>query len=270
MKPRDFNTDWRKTASSIYRKPVDSKMLGSVELDVTELEQFIAAKRQQGLKITLTHFFLLAIARGFREATPELNCYIRLGKIIPRSQVDATLSVLIKDRTQMGSVRVSNADKLTLSELAYLLSEELNKSRRGEENAAMGNKSVLANIPWPFRQWLVRIVKWITIDLGLSFPPLGLHPDSFGSFLLTNIGSVGIDIGYPALLPLSNVSTVVTMGSPQSKAVVHEGQITVRRMITFGAGIDHRVADAMHAGRLFRYLKRVICEPELLESPPKQ
>jgi hypothetical protein len=44
MSTTNFNTDWRITAAAIYRKPNDSKVFGTVELDVTELEQFIADK----------------------------------------------------------------------------------------------------------------------------------------------------------------------------------------------------------------------------------
>ncbi len=58
------NTSWRKVAASIYKKPTDSKIFGSVELDVTDLEQYITQKRKEGLKITLTHIFTLAVARA--------------------------------------------------------------------------------------------------------------------------------------------------------------------------------------------------------------
>ena len=52
-----LNTSWRKTALTIYKKPVDSKIFGSVEIDITDLEKYIAKKRKSGIKITLTHFF---------------------------------------------------------------------------------------------------------------------------------------------------------------------------------------------------------------------
>ena len=268
MTTTSFNTDWRKTAAAIYRKPHDSKVFGTVELDVTELEQFIADKRRQGLKITLTHIFLLAIARAYREAVPELNCYVGMGRIIPRKNVDASLSVLIKNGTEMSSVKVPDADRLTLAELAAWLETELARSRHGDESAAMSNKSMLARVPWPFRNWIVRWVRLITIDWGMAIPFLGITPHSFGSFLLTNTGSVGIDVGYPALLPLSNVSAVISMGFPQSKPAVHEGQIVPRRLLTLSAVMDHRVVDALHAGRLFRYFKKIVREPELLEQKP--
>lgn len=265
MDKRNFNNEWRVTASAIYRKPTDSKMYGSVELDVTDLEDFIRAKRSEGIKITMTHFFLLAIARAFRHAVPELNCFVRRGKIIHRSSVDATLSVLIKDRTQMGSVRLDHADRLSLAEAAEVLASELKKSRGGEENKAMAGKSLLAAIPWPFRSVILRIIQLLTVGFGINFPGLGLRSDSFGSFLLTNIGSTGIDLGYAALMPLSNVSAVFSMGMPQSKPAVFNGEIVPRRILTMSAVIDHRVADAIHAGHLFRYLKLVLREPHILE-----
>jgi pyruvate/2-oxoglutarate dehydrogenase complex dihydrolipoamide acyltransferase (E2) component len=268
MSTTNFNTDWRKTAAALYRKPTDSKVFGTVELDVTELEQFIADKRRQGLKITLTHIFLLAIARAYREAAPELNCYVRMGRIVSRPSVDASLSVLIKNGTEMGSVKVPDADRLTLTDLAAWLDAELARSRRGNESAAMSNKSMLARIPWPFRNWVVRWVRLITIDWGFSIPILGITPHTFGSFLLTNNGSVGIDLGYPALLPLSNVSAVVAMGFPQTKPAVIDGQVVPRRLLTLSAVMDHRVVDAVHAGRIFRFVKKIVREPELLEQQP--
>jgi pyruvate/2-oxoglutarate dehydrogenase complex dihydrolipoamide acyltransferase (E2) component len=267
MDNREFNNEWRVSASAIYRKPLDSKMYGSVELDVTELEDFIRAKRNEGLKITMTHFFLLAIARAFRHAVPEMNCFVRRGKIIHRQSVDATLSVIVKERTQMGSVRLDHADTLSLAEAALLLVAELKKSRGGEENKAMAGKSLLAAIPWPFRSAILRLVQFLTVGLGINFPGLGLRSDSFGSFLLTNIGSVGIDLGYAALMPLSNVSAVFSMGMPQSKPAVINGEVVPRRILTMSAVIDHRVADGIHAGHLFRYLKAALRDPQSFELP---
>ncbi|HNZ71732.1 MAG TPA: hypothetical protein PKJ43_03875, partial [Prolixibacteraceae bacterium] len=92
-----LNTSWRKVASTIYRKPVDSKIFGGVEFDVTELESFISQKRKEGIKITLTHFFVLAIARIVKEQIPEFNSYLRRGKIVARPTINPAVSVLKAD-----------------------------------------------------------------------------------------------------------------------------------------------------------------------------
>jgi pyruvate/2-oxoglutarate dehydrogenase complex dihydrolipoamide acyltransferase (E2) component len=266
----DFNPDnhWRRVAAAIYKKPTDSKIFGSVELDVTDLEAFIQEKRKEGLKITLTHMFTLLVARGLREAVPELNCYIRRGKPKYRPHVEAAVSVLIKNGSEMGSVKVPHADTISLSELTEILNREVPKARQGDEkNKTMRMKAVVAAIPWPFRSLTLRILRFLSIDLGLSIPALGIGPDSFGSFILSNIGTLGLDMGYPALLPSSNVAFVLIMGGVHEKPAVVDGQIVPRRIISLGAALDHRVVDATHGGRLFLYLKQAIKTPERLLQP---
>jgi pyruvate/2-oxoglutarate dehydrogenase complex dihydrolipoamide acyltransferase (E2) component len=264
----DFNTDWRKVAASLYQKPTDSKIFGSVDLDVTLAEDFVTEQRKKGLKITLTHVLLLAIARGIQKAAPELNCYVRRGQVVQRPSIDASLSVLIKGGSEMGSVMVRAADTLTLPSLVTYLEQEVPAARKGQEKGAMKMKRILAAIPWPFRTWLLAALRNLTVNWGLSLPKWGISANSFGTFVLSNIGSVGLDSGYPALLPSSNVSIVLIMGSVHTKPAVVRGEIVPRRLLNLSAALDHRVVDAVHGGRLFQAIKEVLRAPQqLIEAP---
>ena len=262
-----LNNEWRKVASTIYRKPVDSKIHGTVELDVTDLEEFINLKRRQGLKITFTHIFVLIVARALKNEVPELNTFIRRGNVVRRNYVDAMVSVLINEK-QMSSVKITDADTLTLTELADVMNEEIKNSRSGKENKTMRMKGFLAAIPWPFRIWIFRLIKHLTIDWGISIPGLGLSGENFGSFVITNIGSIGLDMGYPALFPTSNVAIVFVMGGVSWKPVVVNDQIVKRRIMLLGAALDHRVVDAVHGGKLFKYIKHIVRNPEVLDEKP--
>lgn len=259
-----LNTSWRKTASTIYKKPVDSKIFGSVEIDITDLENYIAEKRKSGVKITLTHFFLVATARAIKEI-PELNTYVKRGNIYSHEAINATVSVLLQSG-EMGSVKMLNADKLTLTESAVKLKEEIQKTYKGDENATMQMKEKLAAIPWPLRGWVYQSIKYITTTLGISIPPLGLSANNFGSFILSNIGSIGLDIGYPALMPSANIAFVLILGGVTKKPWVVNDEIVPRSILMLGAALDHRVIDASHGGKLFRLLKRFVNNPELLEN----
>jgi len=258
------NNEWRKIASAIYRKPTDSKIFGSVELDVTELEKYITRKRREGLKITLTHFFTLAVGRGLREATPELNCFVRRGRIVQRKQVDAMVSVLI-DGGEMSSVLVEHTDRLNLKQLAENLNEGINNARSGDENDTMKMKGRIASIPWPLRGGIFRLIKFLTVGMGISIPAIGLTANNFGSYVMTNIGTIGLDTGFPALFPVSNVSFVFVMGGISKKPVVVNDEVVVRRIISLSAAMDHRLVDAMHGGQLFRYIRQIVATPEVLE-----
>ncbi len=245
---------WRILTTIIYRKPRDSKIFGSVEFDVTEVEEFITEQREKGLKITLTHIFLLAFARGVATVAPEINSYVRRGRIIQRKSVDVSLSVLVGE--QMTAVKVDNAERMSLQELSEHLQTEIQKARKKSDGINGGTKNLITKIPWPFRQWVFDFIRWMSIDWGIPLPFLGVSPESFGSFVFTNIGSIGLDVGYTALAPYSNVAMVLSMGKVRWKPAVVDGQVVPRRMITLSAALDHRVVDAMQAGKLFRYVVR--------------
>jgi len=261
----DLNNDWRTVASTIYKKPDDSKIFGQAEVDVTELEAFVAEKRKNGIKITLTHIFTLAAARALRFELPEMNTYVRRGKIVKRPQIDAMVSVLL-DGSELGSVKIANADQITLEELSVIMAKEIKKARNGEENKTMDIKGRLAAIPWPFRVWVYKFARLYTVTWGLSFKKLGLTPNSFGSFIVSNIGTLGLDLGFPALMPTSNVSFVLILGAVNKKPWVVDDEIKVRKIITLGAALDHRVCDGSHGGRLFRYLKYIVKHPRELDE----
>lgn len=262
-----INNPWRKTASAIYRRPVDSKILGSVEIDITDLEKYINRKRKEGVKTTFTQFFALAAARAVSAKVPEFNTYVRRGKIVQREHIDVSVSVLLHDG-QMSSIVIHDADRLTLSAMIELMNQRVQQSRNGQENRTMRSKNLMAAIPWPFRNWIFKIVKTFTMDWGFSIPAMGLSANSFGSFVVTNIGNVGLELGFPALFPTSNVSIVITLGGIKTKPWVVDGQVVPRSVISIGVAIDHRVADASHGGKLFREIKYYVQNPAFLEDLP--
>lgn len=260
----NFNTPWRKTAATIYKKSVDSKLFGSVEIDITDLDKYIENKRRSGLKVTLTHLIFLATARAVKEI-PQLNTYVKRGNICLHKSIDGSISVLLSGG-EMGSIKINNADELTLQQVVTVSKENIQKARKGAENKTMKVKSLLTYIPWPLSKWISVLLKNLITNWGLSVKSLGLSANTFGSFFLTNIGSVGLDVGYPALMPYANVSFVLVMGGCSMKPWVVNGEIVPRKIQSLSAALDHRVVDASHGGKLFSLLKHYINHPEELEK----
>ncbi|MCF8362938.1 MAG: 2-oxo acid dehydrogenase subunit E2 [Prolixibacteraceae bacterium] len=259
-----LNNDWRKVASVMYHKPVDSKIFGEVELDVTYLEEYISAQRKKGVKITLTHVFAVIVARCLKNKVPALNAYVRRGRVVPRKSIEAMVSVLKGDGS-LGSVKIPNADTMNVEEIADFLNNEIRKARKGKETGVSDSKNILATMPWPFRNWFFNLYKRFVVDWGFSFPWLGLTPSSFGSFVISNIGSLGLETGYPALMPGANVAFVLVLGGVKKKPVVVNDEVVIRRMMSLSIVLDHRVVDASHGGQLFRCIKQFVEHPEKLD-----
>lgn len=257
----EWNTPWRLTASTIYSKPVDSKILGSVDLDVTDLERYLQTLRKQGVKVTLTHFFTAVTARAIREEIPEFNTYLKRGNIYSFPTLTASVSLKMPSG-EMSSIKVQEPEKLNPKEIVEALNQGIKEAQVGAESKANQMKGTLGKIPWPFRKLTFRLIRFLLLDLGISLPTLGLSSQSFGTYIVSNIGTLGLDGGYPALMPTGNISLVLILGRVRDMPWVHEGQVVPRRVLKLGAALDHRVVDASHGGQLFNYLRRAIREPE--------
>ena len=265
-----YNTPWRKMSTAIYAPPNEGKVYGSVDMDVTEAIKFIEKQRGEGKYITLTHIATAALGRTLKYDVPEINAFVRRGKLVPRDDVVVTVAVNMGEGGEMGSVRIREAHRKTVFEIAGEIIEKAKAARSGTENKAMRNKYIFSKIPWPFRRWLFRFLKWLTNELGFQLKSLGLTHNAFGSILLSNIGSHGLSIGMGALFPASKLPAAVFMGYAEEKPVVRNGEIVIRTIMPVAVTIDHRMMDGYHGGKLASSGKRYIENPELLANPPKE
>lgn len=259
-----LNTPWRKISTAVYGPPNEGKIYGTADIDVTSAVSFIKNHRNAGRYLTITHLAAAALGRALGVDIPEVNVYLRRGKLIQRNDVIVTVAVNMGDGGEMGSVRIRGAHKKTVFEIAEEIIGKAKTSRGGTENRAMKKKHSLSKIPWPFRRGVFRLLKWITNELGFELKPLGLTHEAFGSVLLSNIGSHGLTTGFAALFPASRLPAVITMGEIEDRPVVRDGEIVIRKMVTFGGVFDHRIMDGFHGGKLASSAKKYLENPELL------
>jgi pyruvate dehydrogenase E2 component (dihydrolipoamide acetyltransferase) len=260
-----YNTPWRLMSTAIYSAPKDSKVYGTLEVDVTDAEKYIKEQRHEGNKITMTHLVTAALARSLAFNAPEVNCFVRRGKIIPRAYFDVAVSVNIRRGREMSAVIVKDAHLLTVSQIAKEIRAKAASSRTGIEEKSMKNKYLLSKIPWPFRNWIYNLVKWIVNDVGINLKSAGLSDDAFGSIMLSNIGTHGLSTGMPALFPAGKLPAVVVMGKTEIKPTVINGDVVARSILPLTGTFDHRIMDGGQIGKLARGVARRLAKPEELD-----
>lgn len=265
----DYNTSWRRLAIATYTAPKDSRIYGTFEVDVTPVMEFIAARRQEGIKLSITHFVCAAVARALYEDIPEINCFVRRGKVIPRKDADVFVSINVAHREMTGMV-LRRCQELSVYEIAEQLQRAAEEKRSGVESGAFAAKDIVSKVPWPFRRWLFLLIKWWLFDLGLPFPFLKIPADPFGSIMVTNIGTFGLQFGMVALFPLGRLPAVVTMGRVVEKPVVVDGQVCIRSMLPLTGTFDHRIVDGAQAGILTQAAVRRLQNPAELAIPKRE
>ncbi len=265
-----FNTPWRVTAAAIYTAPSDSRVYGSLDIDVTEAKRFLDAKRKSGVKITMVHLTTAVLARAVAFDVPELNCFIRRGSVVGRKRLNVMVPVMLDSQSGVSSVLVNDAHARPVSDLANDIRQQAQMSRSGEESKASRNKYILNKIPWPFRRAVFKLVKWLTVDLGVEMRSLGLSSDSFGSFIVSDIGSFGLTSGMAALFPAAKIPAVIIMGKMEEKPVVRDGEVVIRTILPLTGTFDHRIVDGMQIGKLGRAIHRNFKKPEWLDEVPSE
>ncbi|NNL63534.1 MAG: hypothetical protein HKO69_06935 [Woeseiaceae bacterium] len=263
-----FNTPWRVTAAAIYTTPTDSRVYGTLDIDVTEAKKFLDRKREEGVKLTLVHLTTVVLARAVAFDVPEMNCFIRRGAIVGREHVDVMLPVQVGGDTGVTAAIIRDAHARPVSDIAAEVRSKAKKSRAGSEIKAAKNKYVLNRFPWPLRRPVFRLLKWITVDMGMEIKALGLSAHSFGSFVVSDIGSFGLNTGMTSLMPAAKVPCVIVLGKMEEKAVVRNGEIVTRWMLPLTGTFDHRIVDGAQIGKFARGIKRGFRKPEWLDEVP--
>ena len=263
-----FNTPWRVTAAAIYTTPTDSRVYGTLDIDVTEAKAFIDRKREEGVKLTMVHMATAVLARAIAFDVPEMNCFIRRGAVVGRERLDVMVPVSVGGDSGVTAAIIRDAHGRAVTDIAEEIRQKAAEGRAGSEIQAAKNKYLLNRIPWPLRRPLFRLLKWITVDLGLEIRALGLSAHSFGSFVVSDIGSFGLNTGMTALMPAAKVPCVIVLGKIEEKPVVRNGQIVVRTILPLTGTFDHRIVDGMQIGKLARAIKRNFRKPEWLDEVP--
>jgi pyruvate/2-oxoglutarate dehydrogenase complex dihydrolipoamide acyltransferase (E2) component len=262
-----FNTPWRVTSAAIYTTPTDSRVYGTLDIDVTDAKRFMKEKREAGIKITMVHLATAVLARAVAFDVPEMNCFIRRGSVVGRERLDVMVPVAMGGQG-VTSVIVRDAHSRTVTSIAEEIRDKAQRARGGEETKAAQNKYLLNRIPWPLRRPAFRFLKWITLDMGVEIKALGLSAHSFGSFVVSDIGSHGLTTGMTSLMPAAKVPAVIVLGKVEEKPVVRNGEIVIRTILPLTGTFDHRIVDGEQIGKLARGIKRNFRKPEWLDQVP--
>lgn len=258
---------WRKVASASWRGPFDPQIYGDLEIDATKLLSFIEAVRgATGVRVTVTHLVGRAIARALGE-NPDLNVRMRRGRFVPRDTVAIFFVVAVEGGKDLSGVRVREADRKSAVEIAEELAARAAKVRTGEDADFGRSKKLLAVTPPSVLRLSLKLMTWLTSDLGLDLRRFGLRSHPFGSAMVTSVGMFGIQHAYAPLSPLYRVPFLALVSEVTVRPTVVDGEVVARSMLTISATMDHRYLDGSHAARLARTVREYLEDPRAYEPP---
>jgi pyruvate dehydrogenase E2 component (dihydrolipoamide acetyltransferase) len=257
---------WRKIALASWTTPVDPQIYGDIEVDAAALLEYLEGERAKtGMHVTVTHLVGKALARALAD-NPDVNVRLRRGRFVPRDTVDVFFVVAVADGKELSGAKVTDADRKPAAEIARELEQRVERLRAGEEAELGSSKHLLGSAPpWLLRR-LLRFATWLVADRGISLQRFGLPEDAFGSAIVSSVSTFGAERAFGPLNPWYRVPILVLVSEVKQRAVVVDGDIVARPMLTLAATLDHRYLDGAHAGRLVRSARAYLEDPAAFEQ----
>ena len=243
--------------------------------EITNVDRYIRQKRREGLTdFGITHVLLAAYVRGVAKY-PQLNRFISGQKVYSRGE-DIQYCMVVKKEMTVESPDTSIKVHLNPHDTARDVYEKLNAAiaevkRTQELDSSLDGLIMALNLVpgviLKFTVWLLKLLDYF----GL-LPKFLLELSPFhGSLFFTSMGSLGIKPIYHHLYDFGNLPVFGAFGMKRrANEVLEDGTVVQKKYIDCKFVLDERIVDGYYYATFFKYYRRLIAHPELLDNPPEE
>jgi pyruvate/2-oxoglutarate dehydrogenase complex dihydrolipoamide acyltransferase (E2) component len=254
----------RKIAVATWRASREGRLYARMAVDATAVLAFCADQRAAtGAPVTPAAVVGLAFQRGV-EQVPAFHNRVVFGRIVPFPSYDVAFAVDIEGGDDLAPTKVRSADTKTVAEVAVELAAGAERLRARADRDFQTTNGIARLVPWFLLRPLLAVASLLNGGIGVRAFGQPAHP--LGSLFVTNIGSLGLDEGYIAPVPLARVPLYICVGAVKDAALVVDGKVAVRPQLVITATADHRLVDGAHAAKLARIVRALLADPATIDK----
>jgi len=256
---------FRKIALGTWRNATDPQVYGSLTVNMKDTLRYIELFREKtGKRLTVTHVMAKVVGAVLDEM-PDANAILRFGRIYVRQDIAVFFQVAMKDpetgEIDLSGVTIRDPEKKSLAEICDEFMVRAEKVRQRKDKELEQTRGTFGMMPQFLVRFMLGVVHVLSYGMNLNLKWLGIPQDAFGSAMVTNIGSLGLEEAYVPLVPYSHVPLLLAMGAVNDVPVVEDGQIVPGKTMKLFATFDHRVLDGAHAAKMVSIVKRWLENP---------
>ena len=264
VKKKDVSS-FRKIAIGTWQTAYDPQVYGTLELRMEEALRYVADFRARtGKRLTISHMMAKAVAAALVEM-PDANAVLRYNRLYLRQDIGVFFQVVMEDegegKIDLSGATVYDVDQKSLVEICDDFQAKVDKVRKRQDPALEKTRKSFLNIPYFLLNRVLKFLSFLTATLNLDLRFMGIPRDPFGSVMITNIGTLGLETAYVPLVPYSRVPIVLAVGAIKDVPVVDGDRVVPGKVMRVHATFDHRVIDGFHAAVMSRVLKAWMQKP---------
>lgn len=244
----------------------------SDSVEITEAERYLRKKRSEGFPgMGMLHLFVAAYVRVLSQR-PALNRFVSGARIYARNDIEYVMSVKKKLSSDGGetSIKLTFSPWDTIDDVYRKMNEAIDKVKNGSDTSTDNVAAVFMKLPRFIIRFLVRLMG--ALDWFGLLPKMLLNASPFhGSFILTDLGSLGIPPIHHHLYNFGNLPVFLSFGAKRRENQLEaDGTVTEKKYIDYTAVVDERICDGFYYAQSFKFMKSYLRHPEVLDRPPEQ
>jgi pyruvate dehydrogenase E2 component (dihydrolipoamide acetyltransferase) len=265
LRRKDDLSSFRKIAIGTWQDAYDPTVYGTLEVRMDDAVKYLAAFRQRtGRRLTVSHLLAKAAAMAL-VACPDANAVLRWNRIYLRQRIGVFFQVVMsdegEDKIDLSGATLYDVEKKSLLEICDEFEAKVASVRARKDPALEQTRRTFLGIPYFFLNRFLKILSFLSYTLNLDLRRFGVPNDPFGSLMITNIGTLGLDVAYVPLAPYSRVPVLLATGAVKDTAVVEDGKLKPGKVMAINATFDHRIIDGFHAAVMAKTLRRWLEDP---------
>ena len=254
----------------IYPNRADNEAYISERIDLTNINAYLEKKNAEepDFKYTFFHVIVTALVKTVT-LRPKLNRFYVSGNYYQRNEITSAFVVKkqFSDSSEERMAFLHAKPEDTLDTIHDEIRDIVTSTRSGQNNSTDDSMNWFNSLPRWFSKLLLRIVMWL--DKHGWVPNVFISDDpNYSSVFISNLGSIKLKCGYHHLSNWGTASLFCIIGEKKWTPLYDQnGFVKMIETLDIGLTVDERIADGYYYAKSVRLLKKLLENPELLETP---
>ncbi len=250
-------------------KRVDSMNMTTIDIPYAPIQEYVNKKRKEGISVSHMSIILAAYVQTLAKY-PELNRFVVNKKIYDRNEIAVGMVVLQSIETHEGTMSKMYFET---SDTIFDVNDKINKyvteNRESPENNSTEKiMKVLLSIPGLLTVG-IKVLKFM--DKHGLLPKSIIDASPFHMSLgITNLASIRTGHVLHHCYEFGTTSLFMAMGTLREVPKRKGNEIIFERSMPIGVTMDERIANGSYFATAFRYMKKLLNDPEVLEKPAQE
>lgn len=271
-----FRSDGRKLKSippffkiipQVMRTRGDSQVYYDYDIPITQMDEYINKKAEEGIKISYMNIIYAAMVRLIAQR-PQLNRFVMNGRTYARNDIYISLAIKksLSDDGEETTIKLPFNGTENIFEIKEKLDKVIteNKDTSKENDTDILAKS-LSLIPTFFLKIAVSFIMFLDKHGMLPKAIINASPFHTSAFL-TNVASLGIDAIFHHLYDFGTTGLFLAMGKKKKSYIYEDEEFKQEKCISLAFVCDERICDGYYFASSVKIFNRYLKKPELLEE----